>query len=225
MGWIRNSHGERGGDRPSRTTTRINPPLFTLGGLALILAIAALFGYAPDHLVYDRDAIRAGELWRLVTGHLVHLDAQHLLWNGIALGLIGLFLELIARQRARTLLVVTAGLMAAVDLYLWWGRADIMAYCGLSALLNGMLAFCLVQLRALLGRLVCWLFALGALAKIGFEMMAGAAIVTDLAWPAMPDAHLAGFLAGGLVGLALAALRVTLLEFQILPAERDKDAV
>ena len=46
----------------------------------------------PDALAdfrYDRAALLAGQWWRIVTGHLVHLNAAHLAFN-----LFGLFLML-----------------------------------------------------------------------------------------------------------------------------------
>ncbi|RED49029.1 rhombosortase [Aestuariispira insulae] len=215
-GWIMAGEENRGG---------LTPPWFTLGGLAVLLALAGVAGFVPEIFTYHREAIVGGEYWRLVTGHLVHLDPQHLLWNGLAFVLIGLFLEMIARCRAALLALVSAVLMVVLDGYLWLGRPDIAYYCGLSAILNGLLAFCLVALRDVLDRRICWLFALGALFKIGYEMLSTNSLVMDLAWPAMPDAHLAGFLAGGVLGLIWAALSSIWAEFRILvPAGRGKDA-
>lgn len=55
-------------------------PWWTLG-----LASAALFAqWSPgtaDLLVYDRGSVIGGEFWRIVTGHLVHFSAAHLLNN------------------------------------------------------------------------------------------------------------------------------------------------
>ena len=52
----------------------------------LLLTTLALAGYlflgaAPEAWVFDRTAIGQGEVWRLVTGHWVHSDFEHALWD------------------------------------------------------------------------------------------------------------------------------------------------
>ena len=58
----------------------------------LIIAIALLLEVAGDSatalLRYDREVIGNGELWRLLTGHLVHLGWSHFLLNAIGLALV-----------------------------------------------------------------------------------------------------------------------------------------
>lgn len=58
--------------------------------VSLLLAIACIgLSFIPDAaqqlLAYDRNAIFAGELWRLWTGHLVHFSHTHALIDGIVL--------------------------------------------------------------------------------------------------------------------------------------------
>ena len=60
---------------------------------ALCVALFVAFGGAPAALVYDRAAIGNGEIWRLATGHLVHLDLQHLGYNIGALLALGALYE------------------------------------------------------------------------------------------------------------------------------------
>ncbi|MCU7812765.1 MAG: hypothetical protein KZQ77_16290, partial [Candidatus Thiodiazotropha sp. (ex Notomyrtea botanica)] len=64
----------------------------------LLLTTLALTGYlilgaAPEIWVFDRAAIGKGEVWRLVTGHWVHSDFEHALWDISALGLLGVLFE------------------------------------------------------------------------------------------------------------------------------------
>ena len=48
-------------------------------GCAIIIAI---FGDAGRiWLSYDRPEIAAGEFWRLLSGHFVHLGISHLIWD------------------------------------------------------------------------------------------------------------------------------------------------
>lgn len=63
----------------------------------LLLVAPALVAYllpgAGAAMVYDRSAIFAGELWRLVTGHWVHFSASHLLWDTLVLSVTGWLIE------------------------------------------------------------------------------------------------------------------------------------
>ena len=63
----------------------------SLAAVALIAYMA--LGAAPEAWIYDRVAIGGGEVWRLVTGHWVHTDSWHALWNIAALLLLGLLFE------------------------------------------------------------------------------------------------------------------------------------
>ncbi len=64
---------------------------------ALLVAMAVLLGLGDNAsalLRYDRSAIGAGGWWRLLTAHIVHLDAHHLVLNGLGLVLMwALFAE------------------------------------------------------------------------------------------------------------------------------------
>ena len=51
----------------------------------LVAALFAVTGPAPAEWVYDRDAIAAGEAWRLLSSHLSHSDLEHLLLNLLGL--------------------------------------------------------------------------------------------------------------------------------------------
>jgi rhomboid family GlyGly-CTERM serine protease len=68
------------------------PPWYTLAGLAATW-FAWSMPHAAEWLVYDRQAILKGELWRLLTGHLVHFSTSHLLYNLAAFALAGWLLE------------------------------------------------------------------------------------------------------------------------------------
>ena len=66
-------------------------------GAALLLAIfAALEAARPwcfEALRYDRDGLRQGELWRLLSAHFVHLGPVHALMNGIGVVLLVLLFK------------------------------------------------------------------------------------------------------------------------------------
>lgn len=175
-------------------------PWLTLAGLTIATLLWLFAGPAPDALVYDRSGIAQGQWWRLATGHLVHSDPGHALWDIAALGLLGLLLE--GRGRLRLALVGLAGLLA-VDAGLWWGMPGIDRYCGLSGLLNSLVVVVLAD-HWRRHALVPWL-ARGLVAKLAAELATRQSLVLDLAWASLPEAHVAGC-AGGLVCLALIRL-------------------
>ncbi|BAU50286.1 membrane protein [Sulfurifustis variabilis] len=163
----------------------------TFGVLAAVMFLIA--GSAPETLVFDREAIGDGEVWRLVTGHLAHTDASHLAANLLGLGLLGVLFE---RHPARWGLLFGIS-AAAIDAWLWTLRPDIGRYCGLSGVLYGLLAAGLVARWQEGGQR--WLLAAvaaAATAKLGLEFASGGGIVKHTAWPVLPGAHLAGAAAG-----------------------------
>lgn len=68
-------------------------------------------------------------------------------------------------------------------------------YCGLSGLINALVSAGLIQAlrRRDLGAV---LFGLLVLTKVLTESASGTALLTDTHWPAVPMAHVAGFVAG-----------------------------
>src|ERR671925_423667 len=58
-----------------------------LGGCVLLL-LPTLSG-EPGRLLlsYDREALAAGQWWRLLTAHLIHLDIRHALLNDLGFAL------------------------------------------------------------------------------------------------------------------------------------------
>lgn len=175
-----------------------------LTALAVALAILLWLGWgpAPNGLVYDRSAIAAGEWWRLLSGHLVHSDGAHALWDISALAIIGSMME--SQGRCRMLAAAVAGVLA-VDLCLWFGLPELSRYCGLSGILNTLFVVAMVDLWQGRRQLLFLLALLGLGIKLWLECSAGQSLVVSTAWPALPESHLAG-VAGAvlLLGLTLA---------------------
>lgn len=65
------------------------PKLFVFG----ISIIAYCFPRLSDLLVYDRQAILSGELWRLLTAPFAHFSASHILWDILVFGSAGFAIE------------------------------------------------------------------------------------------------------------------------------------
>ena len=162
-----------------------------IGGLALALYLIA--GPAPELLVYDRTAIAAGEWWRLITGHWVHGDAGHALWDIAALALFGALFE---GRLGRGIYWSLALGTVAIDAWLWWAMPELIRYCGLSGIINSLIAAGLWQTwRQTRDPLILWV-GVAAVAKIGVEVAAGGALFTHTAWSSVPVVHAVGFVAG-----------------------------
>jgi rhomboid family GlyGly-CTERM serine protease len=168
-------------------------------GLALLIACALLL--APEIagdagralLRYDRAALAAGQWWRLLTAHVVHLDLEHAALN--TLGLI-LMWALFARDyKPRQWLAILLGAIAAIDTGLWLRSSTIGWYVGSSGVLHGVMAagtFAHLRRRDGDG----WILAAFVLAKLGYEQWSGALPFADGAFRVVVDAHLYGVLGG-----------------------------
>ncbi len=169
--------------------------------LLVLLAVCVYIvqGPAADAFIFDRERISDGELWRLVTAHWVHSDLEHLLWNGVALLILGFVFELYLGWR--TIPILLAGTLA-VDVWLWWGVPSLQLYCGLSGILNALLVAGLFLRWRTDPHWVLLAIGLTAAAKLGLELILGAAVLTSTSWPALPSAHAAGFVMGLIIGWA-----------------------
>ncbi len=176
---------------------RLRLPWVTLVLSGICLGLYALFGGTPEPLVYDRVQILNGEWWRFVTGHLVHLDLQHLVTNVGALLALGLLYETSdfgGPGRLAGGIVGFSALMISAALFL--GFPAMACYCGLSAVLNALYVALTLGMWRETGHKL-WLAAFGLdLAKIGWEAAIGPVFSSSLAWPPHIGAHVAGVIAG-----------------------------
>jgi rhomboid family GlyGly-CTERM serine protease len=164
--------------------------LASLGGLLVLQA-----GGAPTvaALRYDRSALAAGQWWRLLSAHVVHLDFRHTVLNGAGLALLW---ALFARDyRGRQWLLVLLAAACAIDAGLWFWDTRVMWYVGASGVLHGaMAAGCLAALRR--GEREGFILAAFVLAKLIYEQAGGVLPFAGSALPVVVNAHLYGALGG-----------------------------
>lgn len=134
-----------------------------------ILTLSGLFQFAipvtSTWLRFQPDAISSGELWRLLSGHLVHLSWGHFLMNGIAfLAICGLYKPWLTPGMLSWWMLVSA---LTVDFGLRWFDPQLDWYVGLSGVLHGLLVA--GSLHQILRR-----------EPVGFVVLA--AVVLKLAW-------------------------------------------
>ena len=172
-------------------------------GLCLISAICQLFDpLTTTALRYERSAIQAGEVWRLLSGNLVHLGWEHLLLNLTGLILIWLLFGRLLSTR-QWLLVTTISCLA-VGLGLLLFNPELDWYVGLSGMLHGLFVTgLLINLRN--GYKLEWLLLLAIIAKLAWEQlhgaMPGSAAIAGGA--VIVDAHLYGAISGIVTGMTL----------------------
>jgi rhomboid family GlyGly-CTERM serine protease len=168
-----------------------------LGACAGLIALQLLAGRSP--LAYDRVRLAHGQLWRLVTAHLIHLDLEHAVLN--TLGLV-LMWALFARDYSpRQWFPILLGTVAAIDAGLWFRTSTIGWYVGSSGALHGVMAAGTVaHLRR--RDADAWLLAAFLLAKLGYEQLAGPLPFAG-SGAVVVDAHLYGALGGLAVALTM----------------------
>lgn len=117
---------------------KAEPRWMLVTGLAALSLAASLLPGAFEALRWQREAIDGGEWGRLLTGHLVHLDARHLCLN--LLGLVLVAEWLLAHWRPATLVSLLLASALGTGLLLWRLEPALHWYAGLSGALHGLWA-------------------------------------------------------------------------------------
>lgn len=171
--------------------------------IALACIVAAAWGDAARELLrYDRVAIAGGQVWRLFSGHIVHLGYPHLVLNLAGLGVVWLLVG--RRLGDRQWFLVAAICAAVIDAGFWWLDPDLVWYVGLSGLLHGLLAAGAIRgLRELPVESVAICVLLGA--KLAYEQFVGPLPGSESTsgGAVVVNAHLYGAVGGALSGAIL----------------------
>ncbi len=186
---------------------------FLVAALTVLASAIALIPGAATAFQYDRGAIAAGQLWRLVTGHWAHWGGEHLAWDLLVFAVFGALLE---RRSRRTFALVVAGSALAISAALWFAAPQFQLYRGLSGVDSALFTAFFAQLlrdawheRSPLQGSVPALALAGFVGKSAYELATGATLFVDTsaAFVAVPLAHLAGAAVGLVVGSRLFAER------------------
>jgi len=169
-------------------------PALTLG---LLVIVTGLHWLVPEQtlLYFSATDIARGETWRIISGHFMHADAKHLMWNCLGLAVLGTLIE--QRSRSMLLAALVAGVIA-VSVLLLSPFSQLQFYCGLSGVLNTLLLVALWLEWRTSPSLLVLVIACGCVAKVMVEVSLGVSLLTDISWPPYAWAHLAGLM-GGLV--------------------------
>jgi len=166
-----------------------------------------------SQLAWDRRALADGELWRLITGHLVHFSWNHLGWDLLVFAVLGGIWECSGHRYD----LVASSLVAAcaISLVVLVLHPDMSSYRGLSGV-DSCLVMALVTQSLQRARHAgkYWLCAallatlLAGLAKVGYELATGGTVFVDAAeagFVPVPVAHLVGGAVGLVWGLCRGA--------------------
>lgn len=179
-----------------------------IAGLIAGLAILVSFGGDALGLAlrYDREGVGAGELWRLLSGHLVHLDGIHLLLNIAGLFLLAKLLERFLPPVDLLSCMLVSALV--IDAGLYFANPELAWYVGLSGILHGVWAAgCLMALwqRNFAVLPLAAILAIKLIVEMaGVESMLSAAVISG---PVVTEAHAWGALGGGIWSIAVIAIR------------------
>ena len=111
-----------------------------------ITVIASLIYLIPDAesvLQYDRVAIKAGEVWRILSCHLTHCSLDHYVWDVMAFTLLGIPCERKSRSHFLVCLLFSFFL---IPLCVWLCHPQITIYRGLSGIDSALYALIAVLL-------------------------------------------------------------------------------
>ena len=160
------------------------------------LCVLLWFGGELNPLLqYERDRVLAGEWWRLITGHLVHLDAAHLAVNAVViLAWLSLFDErslgwILSASCCYALLAGLGLLIFSAELT-WMLGASAITY----ALVGGSAFRALLRGPRLLGAAVLGALGLKALAEQAWGLESWLSHFVD--YPIASEAHVYGIAAG-----------------------------
>lgn len=167
-----------------------------IGGVgAISLAMTLMEQNLGELFRYERAAILQGELWRLVSGHLVHAGPAHWLMNMAALGLMCLLFPTVVCGRWAVLLLFSLCLMTSLGLILFYPQLG--WFVGLSGVLHGLFAVGALQTLSVDGKRGWGLLAL-LLLKLVYEQLGGEVPGSQslVGIRVLTEAHLVGALAG-----------------------------
>src|SRR5471032_126656 len=171
--------------------------------LLILLLLGAVLGLGDSVsalLRYDRSAIAAGGWWRLLTAHIVHLDAHHLVLNGLGLVLMWSLFASDFDAVEWCIIVFTGAL--SISSGLWWLSPRVAWYVGASGVLHSVMAAGAAKHLAQRSW-DRWILTIGLCAKLAWEQSSGTAAPLVVV-----VAHLYGACGGFIVGAALSARTV-----------------
>ena len=188
----------------------------------LVLLLAVFEPASSAYLMFDRQLINSGEIWRLFSAHFVHLSTTHMLGNLLAVCL----LAYIAGEYLNNLhgISLLFWCVLVVGLGLYFFADHLHRYVGLSGVLHGLLLVA-PFVSKFYSRRIAFCFLVVILTKVGWEQSNfydDMAMAETIGGRVETRAHLLGALAG-LVYLLLWALKTQLQVKKEIGIEKEAE--
>lgn len=170
--------------------------------IVLIVVMVTLELLKPDSisvLGFYPDLVLKGEIWRILSGQLLHTNLNHLLLNSAGVVLVwALHGEYYDEKRYTKLLVISLIVVGALLLIF----ADYTHYAGLSAVLHTLIVYGAIKDIYFKDK-TGWLLLAGVLLKVAYENLYGASSSTiELIDASVAvEAHLIGAIVGVILSL------------------------
>lgn len=173
--------------------TAVRLPLWTLA-ICASAGLVFLLPFLESVLIYDRSAIAQGELWRLVTGNLVHYSAAHLGYDLLALLVAGTMIEMSGYRHYPALCLAAA---TCIGMVLYWAEPAMLYYAGLSGVATAAIVYLCLHGLTEKGawRWICAGALLGLGIKVGIEFMLNESLLVasgSSEFQPVPLSHLVG---------------------------------
>ena len=155
-------------------------------------ASMSLLGFYPEK-------IAAGELWRIVTGQVLHTNFNHVLLNVAGLLLVWALHGEYYRAKHYALIVTLSLVLVGIPLAVLY---DTTHYAGLSGIIHTLIVYgALIDIHKKVT--TGWLILIGVFVKVGYENIFGASSDTAalIAANVAVEAHLIGAVAGLIIGI------------------------
>jgi rhomboid family GlyGly-CTERM serine protease len=164
--------------------------------LVMSLAAIALFvagNELVDLLAFDKAMISAGEVWRIITGHFIHYDLDHVFWDVLAFTILGTIIE---KEHSRHLIASLLVSLLFVSVWLFVVESQLSLYYGLSGALNGWLAIAVLTKWEQFKERRYLLILFATLLKIAYEVCVQRPLFVTSDIVTIPSSHVAGILGG-----------------------------
>lgn len=172
--------------------------------IVLIIAVLSILVFAGEYfidesitqtLIYQRELIAQGEVWRLFTGHLLHTNGFHLLLNLAALIMLWALHGRFYSIKNYGALFLFCSISTSMGIF--YTDPSLIEYVGLSGVLHGIFVFgAIMDIKS--KDKTGYLLFIGVWLKIAHEQIYGASTeVSDLIEASVAiDAHLWGAVSG-----------------------------
>ncbi len=171
--------------------------------MALLITVLWILGDGTlDQLMYHRVAIENGQLWRILTGHLVHSNLWHLLLNLASLTMIGLLFSQHLSIKLWSAVFALSGLLISACYY--FILPEYQHYVGLSAILYAVIIIgALLDLKEQM--LIASLVLLVVTGRVIWQQFYGSveSLAELIGDRVAIESHLFGIVTGYVIGLLL----------------------